>query len=167
MLTPVIDPALPEAVGPSFVDGETALPLVGETAPPLVGETAPRVVGVVVGGRATEVAGDLAVGVGLLTTGAGDEGAAAGGLETADDLHWLRGGVVTLQAPGRARARVWLIGIPRGLLVVLTIWQRQAALVLTTEARAVQQPGVGVVLLGPPCKKARHGAILTKEAVHD
>jgi len=159
MLTPVIDPALPEAVGPSFVDGETA--------PPVVGESAPPVVGVVVGGRAAEVVGDLAMGVGLLTTGVGDEGAAAGGLETADDLHWLRGGVVILQAPGRARARVWLIGIPRGLLVVLTSWQRQTALVLTTEARAVQQPGVGVELLGPPCKKARHGAKLTKEAGHD
>jgi hypothetical protein len=74
MLTPVIDPALPEAVGPSFVDGETA--------PPVVGESAPPVVGVVVGGRAAEVVGDLAMGVGLLTTGVGDEGAAAGGLET-------------------------------------------------------------------------------------
>ena len=84
-----------------------------------------------------------------------------------DDLHWLGDGVVILQAPGRARARVWLIGIPSVLLVVVSSWQRQAALVLTTEARAVQQPGVGVVLFCPPCKKVRHGAKLAREVVHD
>ena len=85
-----------------------------------------------------------------------------------DDLHWLGDGVVILQAPGRARARVWLIGIPRELLVVVSSWQRQAALVLTTEARAVQQPCVGVVLFCTPgCMKARHGAKLTREALHD
>ena len=73
MLTPIIDPALVEAVGPSLV--------VGESAPPL------PVLGVVVGGTAAEVAGDLAVGVavGVLTTGVGDEGAAAGGLESGDE----------------------------------------------------------------------------------
>lgn len=67
MLAPVTDPVLAEAVGPFSEDGGCA----------------PPVVGVVVGGRAAEVAGDLALGVGLLTTGVGDEGAAAaGGLET-------------------------------------------------------------------------------------
>jgi len=127
MFTPIIDPALAEAVGPSLVGGESD-PL----SPPLVG----------------------------------DEGAAEGALETAGDLHWLRGGVLILQAPGRARARVRLIEIPSELLVVVNSWQRQGALVLTTEARAVQQPCDGL-LLGPPCKKARHGAKLTREALQD
>jgi len=153
MLMPVINPAFEVAVEPSWLpDGEGA-------PPPVV---------VVAGGRAAEVAGVVAVGVGLLTTGVGDEGVVgAGGLETAGDLHWLTGGVEILQAPGRVRARVWLTGIPTGLLVVVKSWQRQAAFVLTTEARAVQQPCVGLLLLGPPCKKVRHGAKLTREAVHD
>jgi len=109
MLAPVMDAVLAEAEGPFLVDGGCA----------------PPVAGVVVGGRAAEVAGDLALGVGLLTTGVGDalgvgllttgvgdegagvgaEGAAAeGGFEAADELHWLTGGAVMLQAPGRARA---------------------------------------------------------------
>lgn len=165
MLTPVIDPALFEAVGPSVVGGESA--------PPVVGVVVGGVAEVVVGGSAAEVAGagDLALGVGLLTTGDGDgdgaEGAAAGGFETADELHWLRGGVVILQAPGRERARVWFTEIPKELLVVVTSWQRQAALVLTTEAREVQQPFVGLLLLAPPCKKLRHGDKLANGAVHD
>lgn len=165
MLTPVIDPALVEAVGTSVVGGESA--------PPVVGVLVGGVAEVVVGGTAAEVAGagDLAMGVGLLTTGdgagAGAEGAAAGGFETADELHRLRGGVVILQAPGRERARVWFMGIPRELLVEITSWQRQAALVLTTEAREVQQRCVGLVLLGPPCKKLRHGAILASGEVQD
>lgn len=165
MLTPVIDPALVEAVGTSVVGGESA--------PPVVGVLVGGVAEVVVGGTAAEVAGagELALGVGLLTTGdgagAGAEGAAAGGFETADELHRLRGGVVILQAPGRERARVWFMGIPRELLVEITSWQRQAALVLTTEAREVQQRCVGLVLLGPPCKKLRHGAILASGEVQD
>lgn len=165
MLTPVIDPALVEAVGTSVVGGESA--------PPVVGVLVGGVAEVVVGGTAAEVAGagDVALGVGLLTTGdgagAGAEGAAAGGFETADELHRLRGGVVILQAPGRERARVWFMGIPRELLVEITSWQRQAALVLTTEAREVQQRCVGLVLLGPPCKKLRHGAILANGEVQD
>lgn len=165
MLTPVIDPALVEAVGTSVVGGESA--------PPVVGVLVGGVAEVVVGGTAAEVAGagESALGVGLLTTGdgagAGAEGAAAGGFETADELHRLRGGVVILQAPGRERARVWFMGIPRELLVEITSWQRQAALVLTTEAREVQQRCVGLVLLGPPCKKLRHGAILASGEVQD
>lgn len=167
MLTPVIDPALVEAVGTSVVGGESA--------PPVVGVLVGGVAEVVVGGTAAEVAGagagELALGVGLLTTGdgagAGAEGAAAGGFETADELHRLRGGVVILQAPGRERARVWFMEIPRVLLVEVTSWQRQAALVLTTEAREVQQRCVGLVLLGPPCKKLRHGAILANGEVQD
>lgn len=67
MLTPIIDPVLAEADGPSWLPD-------GETAPPLVV--------VVAGGRAAEVAGDLALGVGLLTIGVGDEGEVAGGPET-------------------------------------------------------------------------------------
>lgn len=163
MLTPVTDPALVEAVGPSVVGGESA--------PPVVGVLVGGVAEVVVGGTAAEVAGagDSALGVGLLTTGdgAGAEGAAAGGFETADELHRLRGGVVILQAPGRERARVWFMGIPREVFAEITSWQRQAALVLTTEAREVQQPCVGLVLLGPPCKKVRHGVILANGEVQD
>jgi len=60
-----------------------------------------------------------------------------------------------------------LIGIPRGLLVVVTIWQTHTVLLSTAEARAVQQPCVGVVLLAPPCKKPKHGAKLAREAPHD
>ena len=66
VLSPVTDPVLAEAVAPSLVDGRCA----------------PPAVGVEVGGRAIEVAGDLALGVGsLTTTGVGDEGDAAGKLE--------------------------------------------------------------------------------------
>lgn len=82
-------------------------------------------------------------------------------------MHWLRDGVVILQAPGKARARVWLIVIPRELLVVVKTWQRQAALVLTMEARAVQQPCAGLLSFCPPCKKVRHGTKLTKAALHE
>ena len=81
-----------------------------------------------------------------------------------------------MQAPGRLRARDWLIGIPwgmlligipRGLLVVVKSWQTQTALLSTAEARAVQQLCVGVVLFPPDCKKPKHGVKLAREAPHD
>jgi len=167
MLKLIIDPALAEPVDPLWLAD-------GESTPP-----------VVAGGRPdgeTDAAGDLAI---LVAAGLGD-GLAVRGLETglatgapgptAVDMHWVREGVVILQAPGRVRARVWLIGItwgmlligiPRGLLEVVNSWQTQTALLSTAEARAVQQPCVGVVLLAPPCKKPTHGVKLAREAPHD
>lgn len=61
-----------------------------------------------------------------------------------------------------------LIGIPRGLLVVVSSWQTHTVLLPTAEARAVQHPCVGVVLLAPPCKKPKHGTkLVAREAPHD
>lgn len=115
--------------------------------------------------------GDEVAGKGLAT------GVATGApAPTAADMHWVRVGVESLQAPGRVRARDWLIGIPwgmlligvpRGLLVVVSIWQTQTALVSTSEARAVQQAGVGLLFLAPACKKLMHATKFTRELPHD
>lgn len=39
-------------------------------------------------------------------------------------LHWLTGGVCTLQAPGRATARVWFTVIPNNAPLPLSTKQR-------------------------------------------
>jgi len=54
------------------------------------------------------------VGVGLLGTDgvAGESGADGAFAGAATPLHWLTGGVLRLQAPGRASAWVWLMAIP-------------------------------------------------------
>jgi hypothetical protein len=168
MLKLIIDPASAEAGGPSWLPD-------GRSNPP-----------VVAGGRAdglTDVAGDLVV---TVAAGLGDEVAGKGGLETgvatgapaptAADMHWLSVGVEILQAPGRLRPRFWLIGIPKGmlligipmgLLVVVRSWQTQTELLSTAEARAVQQPCVGLLLLPPPCKNPKHAVKVAREVPHE
>lgn len=70
--------------------------------------------------------------------------------------HWLMGGVLTLQAPGRAKAFVRLIGNPRLLLPDRT-WQRQSTLVETIAESAVQQSLPGFVSLLFVVTKLKHG----------
>lgn len=106
-----------------------------------------------------EGAGDFAVGeaAGVMTGEAGGEaggeeaepaaGAAPGAFPEAAE-HWLIDGVLTLQALGRARARVRLIGRP-SVLFVLRTWQRQSTRVETTVESAVQHSLPGVVSLLP------------------
>lgn len=59
-------------------------------------------------------------------------------------MHWLAGGVFTLQAPGRARARVWLIAIPNEDPPPLTNVQRHCGCDWTTVASCEQQEDDGV-----------------------
>jgi hypothetical protein len=131
---------------------------------------------VVTGASTGAAAGVADVGVGVAFVGAGVEaaGALAGAFEVCGDnageetgppkdvkgapaaAHWLMGGVLTLQAPGRAKAFVRLIGSPRLLLPDRT-WQRQSTLVETIEESAVQQSLPGFVSLLLVVTKLKHG----------
>lgn len=70
--------------------------------------------------------------------------------------HWLMGGVLTLQAPGRAKAFVRLIGRPRLLLPDRT-WHRHSTFVETIAESAVQQSLPGFVSLLLVITKLKHG----------
>jgi len=70
--------------------------------------------------------------------------------------HWLMGGVLTLQAPGRAKAFVRLIGRPRLLLPDRT-WHRHNTFVETIAESAVQQSLPGFVSLLLVITKLKHG----------
>lgn len=131
---------------------------------------------VVTGASTGAAAGVADVGVGVAFVGARveAEGALAGVFEVCGDnageeagtpkdvegapaaAHWLMGGVLTLQAPGRAKAFVRLIGSPRLLLPDRT-WQRQSTLVETIEESAVQQSLPGFVSLLLVVTKLKHG----------
>ena len=66
------------------------------------------------------------------------------------------GGVLTLQAPGRAKAFVRLIGRPRLLLPDRT-WHRHSTFVETIAESAVQQSLPGFVSLLLVITKLKHG----------
>ena len=59
-------------------------------------------------------------------------------------LHWLTGGVWTLQAPGRVRACVWLMLIPNDDPPPLSSEQRHCACVWTMLESCEQHDGEGV-----------------------
>jgi len=65
-------------------------------------------------------------------------------------LHWLIGGVLTLQALGSWRARVWLIEMPmEEATPLLRAAQRHWGCDWTTLERAEQHEGAGLEELPP------------------
>jgi len=79
-------------------------------------------------------------------------------------LHWLTGGVWTLQAPGRVRAWVWLMLIPNDDPPPLSNEQRHCAWVWTTLESCEQHDDEGVDEF--PVMYPRQGARLTIATVH-
>ena len=73
------------------------------------------------------------------------------------------GGVRTLQAPGKARAWVWLIVTPNEDPPPLRTWHRHCGCDLTTLESCVQHPEEGVEEF--PVMKFRHGDRFTNALV--
>lgn len=144
---------LPSDVFP-FVDGTALDPPVPEGVVEAAGAAA---FGVSLEDSAGEPSGEATGG----SSGAPTP-AAVGALATA--LHWLIGGVFTLQALGSAMARVWLMVMPNTGAAPFMTEQRHRGDAWTTLASWEQHEDEGVDEF--PVMKLRHGARLVRVVVH-
>lgn len=110
--------------------------------------TVPPAVGVALGTDGVPgLAGVAGVVAGVAGVVAGVAGAAGDGTETPTDLHWLAGGVLTLQAPGSSSARVLLMVTPSEDAPPPSTMQRHLGFDVTTLDSDEQQEELGLDVL--------------------